>query len=150
MPQRTLDAGGVTFAIILGLLAGPVIFYALAGDYWHSTGLTVNHLYAGIVGAGLGLGALFNAARYRNAGSAGAISGLAGGVGELAVAVVPWIGLTYARPTCDPNTVCPLLGANDLTQLALTVGIFAIIVFSLAGYSLAALINAIRGQVHHA
>lgn len=144
MPRRALDAGGVTIAIILGLLAGPILFYALAGDYWHSTNLTVSRGLAGGVGGVLALAALLNATRFHNAGLAGAVTGLAGAIGETVVAVVPWLGLTYRQPTCAPSQVCPLLAPAGVVQLALTVGIFTLVVFTLAGFSLASLVAALR------
>jgi hypothetical protein len=149
MQKRSLDAGGVTLAIILGLFAGPIIFYALAGDYWHSTGFQVNRIIAGVVGAALGIGALVNAARFRNAGLAGGISGLAAGIGELAVAVLPWYAFSYTHPKCEPGQICPL-SPGDLAQLALRAGAFSIIVFTLAGFALAMLVAAVRGRVHSA
>ncbi len=149
MQKRSLDAGGVTLAIILGLFAGPIIFYALAGDYWHSTGFQMNRIIAGVIGVALGIGALVNATRFRNAGLAGGISGLAAGIGELGVAVLPWYAFSYNHPKCDPNQICPL-SPGDLAQLALHVGAFALIVFTLAGFALASLIAAVRGRIHSA
>jgi hypothetical protein len=148
--KRSLDAGGVTLAIILGLLAGPLIFYALAGDYWHTapvTDDTLARVVAGVAGAALGVGALVNATRFRNPGLAGGISGLAGGITELAVAVLPWVGFNATHHTCTSDGICPLDG-NGLVQLALRAGGFAIIVYTLAGFALAMLISAVRGYVH--
>lgn len=141
--RRSLDAGGVTLAIILGLITGPVLFYAIAGDYWHSTGVTANHLVAGIIAAVLGLGGLFNASRFRNAGLAGAITGLAAGIGELGVAIVPWLG--YDRNvTCNPGDICPQISQPDLLQIALRAGIFSTLVFVIGGYALSTLVATLR------
>lgn len=146
MQKRSLDAGGVTLAIILGLLSGPLIFYGLAGDYWHSVALPLNQYLWGAIGGVLGIGALVNASRYRNPGLAGAVSGIAGGIGEVAFAVLPWAAFSATHPKCDPNNICPL-GSTDLGQLALRAGAFSLIVFTLAGFSLALLIAAIRGRI---
>lgn len=149
--KRSLDAGGVTLAVILGLLAGPLIFYALAGDYWHTTPVTADNtvarIIAGVAGAALGVGALVNATRFRNPGLAGGISGLAGGVSELLVAVLPWVGFNATHPKCTSNGICPLDG-NGLMQLALRAGVFSIVVYTLLGFALAMLISAVRGYVH--
>nr|MBA3825676.1 hypothetical protein [Ktedonobacterales bacterium] len=94
MPKQTLNANGVTFAIILGLLFGPIVFYAIAGSFAANVGshtyaiLTINRGLAGGVAGVLGVLALVNAERFRNAGLAGAITGIAAGISELAVAVV--------------------------------------------------------------
>ncbi len=144
MHRPSLNALGVTFAIILGLITGPVVFYAFAGDYWHSTNLHLSQWIAVAAAVPLLIAALANATRFREAGMAGAITGLAGGVGEMAVAVVPWAGLTYRGPKCQPNLICPQFNQGNLTQLTLTVGIFSVIVFTLAGLSLAVLISALR------
>jgi hypothetical protein len=144
--KRSLDAGGVTLAIVLGLLAGPMIFYGLAGDYWHTT-VTDNTLARQVMGVGgvlLGVGAMVNALRFRNPGLAGAISGLAGGVSELAVAVLPWLGFNATHPTCTPDHICPV----DVGQIALRAGGFGIVVFTLVGFALASLISAVRGFMH--
>lgn len=147
MQDRSLDAGGVTLAIILGFLAGPALFYAFFGDYWHSTGLHFSRGIAGGVGGVLALAALANATRFRNAGVAGALAGFAGAAGEFAVAIVPWFGLNYTHPTCSSGNLCPIFAPNDLAQLALTVAIFCGVVFTLAGYSLAALVAGVRAQL---
>jgi hypothetical protein len=155
MPKKNLNANGVTFAIILGLLFGPLLFYAIVGGFSASVG---NHTYnifnlsrglAGGIAGGLGVLALINAERFGNAGLAGAITGLAAGVGELVVAVVPWWAFSYTHPKCDANGVCPL-SSGDLTQLALTNGGFAIVLFTLGLFSLASLVNAVRSRVNSA
>jgi hypothetical protein len=145
MSQRTLDAGGVTLAILLGVLAGPVIFYAVAGDYFHSTDLSINRLIAGALAIVLGIAAILNAVRFRNAGLAGAVTGLAAAVGELAVAALPWAGLLYITPHCAGGTVCPPTG-TDLKTFALYVGAFMGVVSVIAGFSLASLVRVIRAR----
>jgi hypothetical protein len=153
MPKQSLNANGVTFAIILGLLFGPILFYALAGSFTASVGnhtyaiFTLNRGLAGGVAGVLGVLALVNAERFRNAGLAGAITGIAAGVGELVVAVVPWWAFSYTHPTCDANGVCPL-SSGDLARLALTTGGFALVLFTLGLYSLATLVNAVRVRVN--
>lgn len=143
-----LHAGGVTIAIILGLMAGPFLTYAIAGDVTHTLPFTLNHALAGGIGGVVALGALINAQRFRNAGEAGAIFGIAAGVGEFAVAVLPWIGYSYSRPACTTATqVCPL-GSSDLLRLSLTTGLFALALFTIGGASLAMLIAAVRSAVH--
>ena len=146
MGKPSLNAGGVTLAIILGLLTGPTLFYALFGDYAHSTGVHATQWIAGVVGGVLGVVALVNAARFRNAGLAGTVTGVSAGVGELAVAVVPWIGFNMTHPTCDANRLCPLAPA-DIQQIALVSGVFAIGLFTILFFALTTLIVAIRGRL---
>ena len=146
MGKPSLNAGGVTLAIILGLLTGPMVFYAIFGDYWHSTGVHPMQWMAGAAGAVVGVGALLNAARFRNAGLAAAITGVAAGVGELTVAVVPWLGFNATHPRCDANNLCPLAPA-DLQQIALVAGVFAIGLFTVLFFALTTLIVAIRGRL---
>ena len=147
MTKTNLNANGVTFAIILGLLFGPIVFYAIAGDYTHSTSLTVSRGIAGGVAGVVGVLALINAERFRNAGVAGAVTGLAAGIGELVVAIVPWWAFTYTHPQCNTNSVCPL-SSSDLIRLALTAGGFALVLFTLGLASLASLVSAVRGRVN--
>jgi len=153
MPKQTLYANGVTFAIILGLLFGPILFYAIADGFTASVGthtyalLTINRGVAGGVAGVLGILALINAERFRNAGLAGAITGLAAGVGELVVAVVPWWAFSATHPTCTSAGLCPL-ASGDIICLALTTGGFALVLFTLGLYSLASLVNAVRARVN--
>jgi hypothetical protein len=144
--KSSLNAGGVTIAIILGLIAGPIIFYAIAGDYWHTLNVHVNQLVAGGVGAVVGIVALVNATRFRNAGLAGAVTGVAAGAGEFVVAFIPWVGFNTTHPTCDPNQICPL-SATTLQQIALVSGLFSVVLFTIAGFSLASLITFARSRV---
>ncbi len=143
--SRTLDAGGVTLALILGLLAGPAIFYAAAGDYWHSLGLTVPTPLAIVAALALTVAALANATRFRNAGLAGALTGVAAGVGELAVAVIPWIGVTQIK--CAEPIICPPIARGDLISYAAYVGGFAIVICTIGGFSLALLVRTLRSRM---
>jgi|GEM_PF-3463601 len=153
MRNRSLDAGGVTLAIILGLFTGPLLIYALSDDAFHTLNLPsawrgqgTPHIIAAAAAVVLIVLALFSAARFRNSGVAGAITGVAAGVGELAVATVPW--LAAARTIhCDPGHVCPLPSQPDLIQIALTVGIFYTVLFGIAGYSLALLTHSVRHRL---
>jgi hypothetical protein len=142
-----LNAGGVAIAIILGLVAGPFLTYAIVGDVTHTYPFSFNHILAGVIGGIVALGALINAQRYRNAGEAGAVFGIAAGVGEFTAAVLPWIGYTYTRPACTTTTqVCPL-NPSDLVRLSTTTGLFALILFTIGGASLSMLIAAARSLV---
>ncbi len=153
MPKQSLNANGVTFAIILGLLFGPILFYAIAGGFAATAGnhtyaiLTISRGLAGGVAGVLGVLALINAERFRNAGLAGAITGIAAGLSELVVAVVPWWAFSATHPQCDASGVCPL-ATGDLVRLGVTTGGFALVLFTLGLYSLATLVNAVRARVN--
>lgn len=149
MHQRPmLNGGGVALALLLGFVTGPVLFYALMGDYWHSTGVHISQLYAGLAAIPLVVLSLFNAARFQNTGVAGAVTGAAAGVGEMIVAVMPWTILNIDRPHCTPDKICPYISSADLPRFILTVGIFSIGIALIAGFSLALLIDALRRMVH--
>ena len=148
--QRPAGAGGITLAILLGLLIGPLLVYALAGDFWHTVGVPqpdrTSRIIAGAIGIVLIIGALFNASRFRNAGLVGMLTGIGGGVGELAVAVVPWL----AAPRfvqCHPNEICPLPSQSDIVNITLTAGIFFTLLFAVAGFSLAMLVAVVRHRL---
>jgi len=153
MPKQSLNANGVAFAIILGLLLGPILFYAIAGDFSAVAGnqtysiLRINRGLAGGVAGVLGVLALINAERFHNAGRAGAVTGLAAGISELAVAVVPWWAFASTHPKCDANGLCPL-SSGDLVHLALTSGGFALVLFTLGFTALASLVSAVRARVN--
>ncbi len=142
-----LSAGGVALAIVLGMISGPIIFYAFMGDYTHSTGVTVNHLSAGIVGGVLGIVAIWHAARYRNAGLAGAVTGLAAGIGEGIVAIGPWVANTLHHPVWQDGAACPYFTNQQLIQFSLSIGLFALIIATVAGYSLALLFAVVRQRL---
>ncbi len=148
--QRPAGAGGITLAILLGILIGPLLVYALAGDFWHTIGAprpdTTPRIIAGIAGIVLLVGALFNASRFRNSGLVGLLTGVGGGIGELAVAIVPWL----AEPQfvhCQPDEICPLLSHHDILTIALTAGIFFTVLFAVAGFALALLVSVVRQRL---
>ncbi len=142
-----LSAGGVALAIVLGIISGPIIFYAFMGDYTHSTGVSVSHLAAGLVGGILGIAAIWHAARYRQAGLAGAVTGLAAGIGEGVVAIGPWVANTLQHPVCQDGAACPYFTNQQLIQFSLSIGLFAVIISTLAGYSLALLFAVVRQRL---
>jgi hypothetical protein len=148
--QRAAGAGGITLALLLGLFVGPLLVYALAGDFWHTIGAPAPdrtpRIIAGVIGIALLIGALFNASRFRNAGLVGMLTGIGGGIGELTVAVVPWL----AAPRfvhCQPGLICPLPSQPDLVNIALTAGIFFTVLFAVAGFSLAQLVSVVRHRL---
>lgn len=146
MSKRSLDTGGVLAAIFLGLIAGPTLFYALAGDFFHV--LTINWPYARITAGAIGtvatIGGLVNAERFRQPGLTGALTGLAGAIGQVVVVALPWYGYYLHHRSCSDSSLCPLPSTADLLQLILVVGGFGVVVFTLAGYSLASLLSTLR------
>jgi hypothetical protein len=154
MRIRAIDASGVLFAIVLGLVAGPLAFLALAGDYMHIfTGIhsslpsSTRYITGGSAAILIVLG-LINAGHYRNAGAIGAITGAAAGVGELVLSLVPWLLYTHGtHPNCQSGGICPLPSTGDLEQLTLTIGIYSIVIGTIAGFSLATLLTVVRRRL---
>jgi nitrate/nitrite transporter NarK len=145
MRNRPLDAGGVTVAIISGLIAGPSLFYAFLSPRVPVPGVHVNQWIVGILGFAFLAVGIANAVRYHNAGLAGAITGIAGGIGTLGAVVLPWFALNYAKPACAGNgDICPLSDPTTLMQFALGIGLFATIFLTVGCASLASLIAAFR------
>lgn len=148
MAMSRLDFEGVVGEILLGLLAGPLVFYTIAGDYWNSFILLHQFAYArlitGLIAFALVLAGMMVAMRYRNAGVAGGIFGFAGAIGQLIIALLPWLGLHAIAKTCGQGPTCTGLDSHSLTQLGMTVGIFSAILYTAAGYFLALFMASVR------
>ncbi len=145
--MRTLGIGGIILSALIGLFTGPLLVYAVAGDYWRTlfsfNTIAFARPLAGIVGVLLTAAMIFWANRYRRAGAAGAISGFCAAIGEWIVAMLPWVGFYYNHAACAASQYCPILSANELRAGAITVGIYFAILFTLAGFCLTLFTSAI-------
>jgi len=151
MNRPSLHFAGALLAVLLGLVSTPLLFFAFAGNYAHTFSTipdtSMSRLIAGVVGAVLAVSGIMNAARFRNAGAAGALTGVAGAVGEFVVTVIPWLAITANHRACTTGDICPYPTVADVTRLSLTVGIFSLVIATVAGYSLATLLAAVRHRM---
>lgn len=136
---RAASAWAVVGLMVLAALAGPLLGYVTLesssqtapaiGDPFqaysaHLPGWT--GLLAGIVGAAALLAFLLLVARYQRPTLLGLFGGLVGGIAEVAVAVLPWVGIVGAKTTCVKGAGCTVQAAVP-TQI----GIFAVVCFAI-------------------
>jgi hypothetical protein len=145
MRSPSLNIDGAIITIILGIILGPTLFYAIAGDYWQTltflpSNTTTPRFIAGAIAIVALVLILFNAGRFRNAGWAGTLAGIAAGVSQLLAATLPTIAYAANHQAADPAG----LNRNDMIQLLLTLGGFLLAIYAIGGYSLAVLMTSLR------
>ena len=130
--------------MVLAGLAGPLLGYAVLdassqtapaiGDPFqaYTTNLPAgSQLVAGILGAALLIAFLFAVSRYQRPTLLGFFGGLVGGLAEVAVAALPWVGIVGAQTTCVANSGCTVQAAVP-EQIALFAAVCFAIPFVLA------------------
>jgi hypothetical protein len=136
---RAASEWTVVGLLALAALAGPLLAYPILesssqtapaiGDPFQAytsnwpgwTGLA-----AGILGAALLIIFLLAVARYQHPTLLGFFGGLAGGVVEIAVAVLPWLGIVGAKTTCVASSGCTVQAA-----VPAQIGLFAAVCFAI-------------------
>ena len=125
--------------MVLAGLAGPLLGYAVLesssqtalaiGDPFQAYSANLpagSQIVAAILGAGLLIAFLFAVTRYQRPTLLGFFGGLVGGVAEVAVAALPWVGIIGAQTTCDARAGCTVTAAVP-EQIA----IFAVVCFAI-------------------
>lgn len=130
--------------MVLAGLAGPLLGYAVLesspqtapaiGDPFQAYGANLpgwSQVAAGILGAVLLIAFFVAVARYERPTLLGFFGGLVGGLAEIAVAALPWVGIIGARTTCVANSGCTVQAAVP-EQIALFAAVCFAIPFALA------------------
>lgn len=136
---RAASAWAIVGLIALAALAGPLLAYAILepspqtapaiGDPFQAYAAHLPGwagLAAGVVGAALLAVFLLVVTRYQRPTLLGFYGGLAGGIAEIAVAVLPWVGIIGVKTTCVAGSGCTVQ-AGVPEQIAL----FAVICFAI-------------------
>lgn len=141
---RAASEWAVVGLMVLTALAGPLLAYA-AFESSSQTALAVGDPYqayaahlpdwaglaAGILGVALLLAFLFAVARYRRPTLLGFFGGLVGGVVEVALAALPWVGIVGSKTTCVAHSGCTVQAAVP-EQIAIVAAVCFAIPFVLA------------------
>jgi hypothetical protein len=103
---RPSSFGAALASILLGVVTGLALAYAVLGNPWHSFPTDFPRWIAAIVGVVTLALLLAVTSRYTSPMVLGTMAGAAGGLAEVAVAAVPWLAIASTQPGCANQSAC--------------------------------------------
>ncbi len=149
-PRRTSSAASLG-SFIFGVVLGPILAYAALGNPWNTYPADLPRIAAAGVGVVLVLLLLAVTSRYRHPAALGALAGVGGGLAQMAVASVPWLGIASVQPACTPAGTCSVSPGMALGYAIVALVLYAVpLTLSLAAVASAVGYWSRRRRIHSA